>query len=229
MYAFWRKKKHSELEFDVGDFAQSSDKKSLYYFLINNYIRNKTIIKLYRDFMNPSFKIGGAGAVVEVDEAKFCRPKYHREYGTAHRKRVFIPLVLDRSADTLKTQIFKRIEIVGTTMITDNLGRYLNLEDLGYIHQTVVHQDKFFDPMSENMSTTGARKWPMSSYILEYIYTMEYYLGVHPTTFQGFLEDAREIYKPYVDEPHICRSGLDHQHLSFLPENVTHPDSDSVG
>jgi hypothetical protein len=111
------------------------------------------------DFVeSKSEMIGGEGKVVEIDESKFGKRKYHRghyvkgqwvfggvESGTG---RTFLVAVHDRSAETLMG--FKQWNLPGTTIISDCWAAYNSLQEEGYDHLTVNHSITFVD------QTTGA-------------------------------------------------------------------------
>ena len=95
-----------------------------------------------------SEKLGGPNKIVEVDESKFGRRKYHRGhtvkgqrvFGGVEREsgRTFLVPVPDRNADTLVAIIRDSIE-PGTTVISDCWGAYRNLNSQGFTHHTVNH------------------------------------------------------------------------------------------
>jgi hypothetical protein len=101
--------------------------------------------------------IGGPGIVVEIDESKFGKRKYHRGHpvegvwvlGGIERtdaKKVFITSVPDRCARTLLGIISTRVR-QGSVIYTDLWGGYAGLnQDLGYEHFTVNHSENFVDP-----------------------------------------------------------------------------------
>jgi transposase-like protein len=95
-----------------------------------------------------SENIGGPNRIVEIDESKFGRRKYHRGhplqvqwvFGGIERGsgRLFLVPVPDRTPDTLEDIIHDRIE-TGTTVISDCWGAYSDLDSLRYTHSTVNH------------------------------------------------------------------------------------------
>ena len=99
-----------------------------------------------------SEQIGGPGCVVEIDESKFGKRKYHRGkrvdevwvFGGIERdlKRCFFEIVKDRSAQTLIPLIKKYIK-PGTQIISDCWKAYSSLEKEGYTHLTVNHFKEF--------------------------------------------------------------------------------------
>ena len=93
-----------------------------------------------------SEKIGGRNKIVEIDESKFGRRKYHRGhpvkgkwvFGGVEREsgRTFLVPVPDINADTLTNVISDWIE-PGTTLISDCWAVYRYIGSLGYTHCTV--------------------------------------------------------------------------------------------
>jgi transposase-like protein len=108
--------------------------------------------------------IGGQDVVVEVDETKLGKRKYHRGHRvegvwvlvgverTAGRK-VFVETISDRSADTLLDAI-KRHVAPGSVIHTDLWKGYGSLKDEGFIHRTVNHSICFSDPETEVHTNT---------------------------------------------------------------------------
>jgi len=115
-----------------------------------------------------SEKLGGLNKIVEVDESKFGRRKYHRGhpvecqwvFGGVEREsgRTFLVPVPDRNADTLVAIISNWIE-PGTTVISDCLGAYRNLESQGFTHRTVNHSIHFVDPDTGVHTNTIESTW----------------------------------------------------------------------
>ena len=93
-------------------------------------------------------KLGRPNKIVEVDESKFGRRKYHRGhpvrgqwvFGGVEREsgRTFLVPVPDRTADTLVAIIRDWIE-PGTKVISDCWGAYRNLESQGFTHREPLH------------------------------------------------------------------------------------------
>ena len=110
--------------------------------------------------MKSKFKmIGGEGKVVEMDESKFGKRKYHQDHymksqwvfggigrGTC---RTFLVTVCDRSAETL-IGLIKQWILPGTTIISDCWSANSSLLGEGYTPFTVNHSVTFVD------ETTGA-------------------------------------------------------------------------
>jgi ISXO2-like transposase domain len=99
--------------------------------------------------------IGGSGITVEIDECKLDKRKYHRGHSVegvwivgverTNEKRIFIERVENRSAETSREIIARRVA-VGSIICTDMWRGYQDLESLGMSHDTVNHSEYFRDP-----------------------------------------------------------------------------------
>ena len=103
-----------------------------------------------------SRQIGGFGCIVEIDESKFVKRKYHR--GKARRcedwvvggicrekGKVFMRVVKNRSRETLQ-EIIAQYVAPGSIIFTDCWAAYKDLEnmpDKDYLHFTVNHSKEF--------------------------------------------------------------------------------------
>ena len=104
-------------------------------------------------------QIGGFGVVVEIDESKFVKRKYHRGaamvskdwvFGGVERgtNRCFMVVVKDRSQQTLLALIKKYIA-PGSIILSDCWKGYKNLRKLLECeHYTVNHTHYFKDPFT---------------------------------------------------------------------------------
>lgn len=142
-------------------------------------IREIGVLKILHASLNPDFRLGGPGLVVEVDEAKFGRRKYHRGrhvdgvwvFGAIQResentpRRMLLYTVPNRSEETLISLIQKWIIPgiffinIGTIIISDGWTSYLNIGDYGYTHEVVVHQENFVDPITGAHTNTIEGNW----------------------------------------------------------------------
>ena len=115
-----------------------------------------------------SEKLGGPGVIVEIDESKFGKRKYHRghhvegqwvfggyERGTG---RTFMVPVEDRSTDTL-LPIIKEWILPGTTIYSDCWRAYNCLGTEGFQHLTVNHSLHFKDPETETHTNAIESSW----------------------------------------------------------------------
>lgn len=102
-------------------------------------------------------RIGGMGVIVEIDETKLGKRKYHRGHRvdgvwvlvgverTADKK-IFCVELPDRSAETLKT-LFEIYVIPGSIVYTDGWAAYRTVcLELGFEHHVVNHSENFKDP-----------------------------------------------------------------------------------
>jgi hypothetical protein len=100
--------------------------------------------------------IGGPGIIVQVDETKLGKRKYHRGHRVdgvwvlvgvemTHERKVFIIPVPDRSANTLHEIIRSHVR-QGSVIHTDMWKGYIGLEQLGFEHATVNHSIEFRNP-----------------------------------------------------------------------------------
>ena len=108
------------------------------------------------DIQEEDTVIGGPGIVVEIDESKFGKRKYHRGhrvegvwvFGGVERtpeRKIFAVKVEDRSAETLIPIILRHIRR-GSIIYSDMWRGYNTLNQLGYEHLTVNHTANFRDP-----------------------------------------------------------------------------------
>jgi len=121
------------------------------------------------DFIeNKSEMTGGESKVVEIDESKFGKMKYHRGhymkgqwvFGGAERGtgRTFLVAVHDRSAETL-IGLIKQWILPGTTIISDCWAAYNSLREEGYTHFTVNHSITFVDQTTGAHTNTTESTW----------------------------------------------------------------------
>ena len=102
-------------------------------------------------------KIGGVGTVVEVDESKFGKRKYHYgrmvegtwvlggiQRGTNWCFLTPCPGNLRDEATLLR--LIQQFVLPGTTIITDGWKSYINLGLHGYVHTDVNHSEDFVNP-----------------------------------------------------------------------------------
>lgn len=114
-------------------------------------------------------RIGGENIIVEIDESKFGKRKYHRGHKvdgvwvlgmverTDARKCIFIP-VLKRNRQTLNSVI--RVFVKENSIIyTDCWRGYNDLTLLGYTHLTVNHSKHFVDPLTKIHTNTIEGTW----------------------------------------------------------------------
>lgn len=112
--------------------------------------------------------IGGPGIVVQIDETKMGKRKYHRGHRvegvwvvagvelTPNRRIFLVPVEL-RDAETLKEIVYKHV-VTGSIIHTDMWKGYQFLHDSqDYTHGTVNHSRFFKDPLT-NIYTNAIEK-----------------------------------------------------------------------
>jgi hypothetical protein len=123
------------------------------------------------EFTTRNEKIGGPGIVVEVDESKFGKRKYHRGHKvegvwviggverTASRS-LFVAVVPDRSALTILDLLTYYVQ-PGSIVYTDCWKGYReeDLLKLGCTHVTVNHEEYFVDPITGCCTNTIEGTW----------------------------------------------------------------------
>ena len=117
--------------------------------------------KIEADYKDDQYRMGGATAVVQVDETKLnFNCKSHR--GREQREPVWALVIVDTSTvpafgfaeivpDRTKTTLFNvisRIVRPGSTIHTDDWPSYRDLGNGVYRHSSVVHRYHFIDPMT---------------------------------------------------------------------------------
>jgi transposase-like protein len=120
-----------------------------------------------------SDRIGGPGTIVEIDEMKLGKRKFHRgkrvdgqwcfggivrREDKSHPIKCFVIPVEDRSANTLIPIILDNIED-GTTIYSDCWKAYDCLEDKGFKHLSVNHSLHFKDPETGVHTNTVEGMW----------------------------------------------------------------------
>ena len=164
-------------------------------------------------------KVGGPGKVVEIDESKFGKRKYHKGrrkdgvwvFGGIERetKNCFLTSVEDRSADTL-VPIIKQHVLPGTIIISDCWKAYSRLTEEGYVHQTVNHSKEFVNretgahtntiestwrAVKTSLPKHGTVKSLYDTYFVEYIFRRRY-LNDAEDPFLAFLDNIKKVYSP---------------------------------
>ena len=106
-------------------------------------------------------RIGGPDSIVEIDECRLTKRKFHVGRGTRqfwifggydrNTKQIFLCKLTERSQQIISPLIISNIR-AGTTIYSDNWGAYQNISSLpvnpSYSHLTVNHAENFVDPIS---------------------------------------------------------------------------------
>ena len=159
--------------------------------------------------------IGGPGIVVEIDESKFGKRKYHRGhrvegvwiFGGVERtpeRKIFAVKVEDRSMNTL-VPIIQRHVRPGSIIHSDLWRAYHNLEQLGYEHLTVNHSVNFKDPETGACTNAIEGSWngikasipprnrvqcQMEEHLFEFIWRRKNKNNI----WDGFISALRDVY-----------------------------------
>ena len=115
-------------------------------------------------------KIGGPGVIIEIDESKFGKRKYHRGHHvegvwivggverTEERKAFAVP-VQNRTNETLLAVLAEHV-LPGSIVLTDGWAGYREVTRiLGLEHRTVNHSENFVDPVTGTHTNTIEGTW----------------------------------------------------------------------
>lgn len=138
---------------------------------------------IFRNLISKSLEcedtiIGGEDIIVEVDETKIGRRKYHRGHnvegawvlgGIEHteEKKIFLVNIPDRSMKTINNLLVKYVK-PGSVIYTDLWKGYNGLNSIGFGHEKVNHSITYKDPIS----------------------------GVHTNTIEGIWNGVKMLIKP---------------------------------
>ena len=134
--------------------------------IVNRYNFSREVcISILENF---SQKIGGPGKIIEIDESKFGKRKFHKGrrvdgvwvFGGIERetKNCFFQCEPDRTANTL-IAIIKEHVLPGTTIYSDCWKAYSPLNKEGFSHLTVNHSINFVDPETGTHTNTIESTW----------------------------------------------------------------------
>ncbi|CAB9509658.1 Inherit from opiNOG: protein Hydra magnipapillata [Seminavis robusta] len=115
--------------------------------------------------------IGGHNIIVEIDESKFAKRKYHRGrrvkgswvLGMVERtqeRRMVLLVVSDRTRKALEHAIMTFVH-PGSTIHTDMWKGYISLERLGYTHKTLCHKYEFVSAEGTHTQTIEGNWTPL--------------------------------------------------------------------
>lgn len=159
-------------------------------------------------------KLGGKGKVVQIDESKFGKRKYHRGHHVEGQwvfggieegsRKCFVVAVEKRDEQTLLPIIQKWIE-PGTIIVSDCWKAYSTLEKHGYEHRTVNHSVEFVNKEGDHTNKIeghwrhakcklpmfGVRKHLFSTYLAEFMWR---YMHRNDDLFSVFLKDVKKVY-----------------------------------
>ena len=140
-------------------------------------ISKKTIINIlfkFEKYLEPRFynqikPIGGENIIVEIDESKFGKVKYHRGhrvdgvwvFGMVERtpaRRIILLPVENRTADTL-INLLKKYVLPGSIIYSDCFKSYSNVSNYFKEHCTVNHSLYFVTPYTDIHTNTIEGNW----------------------------------------------------------------------
>eukprot|EP00797_Seminavis_robusta_P003708 Sro1235_g255020.1 Inherit from opiNOG: protein Hydra magnipapillata (276) ;mRNA; r:19305-20132 len=115
--------------------------------------------------------IGGNDIIVEIDESKFAKRKYHKGrrvkgswvLGMVERtqqRRMVLLVVPDRTKKTLEHAIMTFVH-PGSTIHTDMWKGYISLDRLGYDHKTLCHKYEFVSAEGTHTQTIEGNWTPL--------------------------------------------------------------------
>jgi transposase-like protein len=147
--------------------------------------------------MEREHPIGGPGKIVQIDESKFGKRKYHRGHRVEGQwvfggieeesRRSFMVAVEKRDESTLLPIIERHIAKC-SIIVSDCWKAYINLEKHGYEHRLVNHSKEFVNNDGDHtnkieghwrqakckMPSFGVRKIAFSSYLAEFLWRYEH-------------------------------------------------------
>ncbi|CAH2084406.1 unnamed protein product [Euphydryas editha] len=163
---------------------------------------------------------GGEGEIIEIDECKIGRRKYERGrivegtwvLGINHRGhpenyRLEICTDNKRDSDTLLKLIKKHVKIE-STIHTDCWKGYLNLNQHGYVHDTVNHNFEFVNSetgahtqniesswrwMRRELSRGGVRSETMADHLCDFLWRRRV-KKLNKNPFNELLENIKSVY-----------------------------------
>jgi transposase-like protein len=124
---------------------------------------------LEEDFKKQDIVLGGKDVVVEIDESKFGRRKYHKGRKvegvwvlgmvekTPERKIVCLPV--DKRDGATLIPLIKKYVHPESIIHTDKWGGYIKLSELEYQHFSVNHSKNFVDPITKAHTNTIEGNW----------------------------------------------------------------------
>lgn len=134
-------------------------------------IRKELIGNIKRYFVKNPIRLGGPGAIVQVDETKLnFNVKSHRGRGpkdavwalcivdtTFSPARGYVQIVTNRTKSVL-IPIIKMVVLQGSIIHSDDWQSYNALQEEGFSHQTVCHKYHFVEPTT-GVHTQHVESW----------------------------------------------------------------------
>ncbi|KAG0440766.1 hypothetical protein DMUE_1510 [Dictyocoela muelleri] len=127
------------------------------------------IDSIVSSILNNFCKIGGEGAIVEIDETKFGKRKYNRGRRVdgvwvlggverSNERKIFLDIIENRKSDTLLNIIKNRV-FENSIIFTDMWRGYINLNTIGFSHYTVKHHVSFVNRENGAHTNTIEGTW----------------------------------------------------------------------
>lgn len=159
------------------------------YKMIKDRVTKKSIIQWFvylrdictRALLQNGTQLGGIGQIVEIDECCIGRKRkfnrgYHRGGGNKWifgildltTKKCHIQYVPDRTRETLFT-IIRRLIVPGTTIHSDEAQVYVTLNQEGFIHKTVCHEENYVNPIDGTTTNHIENFW---SHLKNYVHRL---------------------------------------------------------
>ena len=161
-----------------------------------------------------SEKLGGEGKVVQIDESKFGKRKYHRGHrvegqwvfgGIENESRKSFMVAVEKRDERTLLPVIKKWIKPGTLIISDCWKAYINLEKHGYKHSTVNHSKEFVNEAGEHtnrieghwrqakakLPSFGVKKYLFFSHLAEFMWG---YMHKGEDLFSCFLNDVKKLY-----------------------------------
>ncbi|GFR04131.1 putative transposase-like protein [Trichonephila clavata] len=175
--------------------------------------------------VNESAKLGGEGAIVEIDESLFGKMKYGRGksvkgswvFGGIQResRKSFFRVVANRTKKELLGVIREWI-LPGSTIISDCWRSYNCLSDEGYIHLRVNHSLTFKDPETGAHTNSIEGTWSaikrglknhtahvegqFDSYLAEHMWRRSNEHKMIDANFEDYIKAIARVYPPHESD-----------------------------
>lgn len=166
-------------------------------------------------------KLGGEGKIVQIDDSKFWKRKYHRGHrvegqwvfgGIEQDSRKCFMIAVEQRDEATLLPILQQWIKPKTVIVSDCWKAYTNLDEYGYTHSTVNHSKEFVNDQSLNTNKMegqwrqtkgkcppfGVRKHHFSSHLAECIWR---HIHREEDLFEVFSNDVKKIYSPTVAKP----------------------------
>lgn len=170
--------------------------------------------------------IGGPDIVVEIDESKFGKRKYHRGHrvegvwvlGGVERtpeRRIFAVTVPDRTEETL-LRVIRRYVHPGSIIHTDCWRGYNteHLNELEYLHSTVNHSEHYKDPITGCHTNTIEGTWRGIKMKVPASQRREKLVDPYLLTFVWKRRNAKDLWNSFLNAINNCYVNLEEHILA---------------